>query len=126
MARCPGSSCEGFTGLGAVWFKIAQFGLEPSAPNLEGPWHQWAMIGNVDNNPSSSPGFAVTIPKHLKEGAYLIRHEVIMLASGKELGAQFYPECAQLMVQGEGEEEPGSEDLVAFPGAYKASGEFKF
>jgi len=39
------------------------------------------MIGNVMNVPDSTSGFAVTIPKELKAGAYLIRHEVIMLAA---------------------------------------------
>jgi cellulase len=122
MARCPDEGCEGFDGSGAVWFKIAQYGLDPSVPNLEGPWLQWAAICNVDNN-NSSPGFIVTIPKNLKAGNYSIRHEVIMLASGKELGAQFYPECAQLTVTGGGDKLPSDEYLVSFPGAYSPIGE---
>jgi len=86
MARCPGDSCAGFDGSGAVWFKVAQYGLEPSAENLGGPWYQWDMIGYL-----GKPGFVVTIPKNLKAGAYLIRHEVLMLACNP---AQFYPECS--------------------------------
>jgi len=121
MARCPGDSCAGFDGSGAVWFKVAQYGLEPSAKNLEGPWHQWMMIGNVMNVPDSTPGFSVTIPKQLKAGAYLIRHEVIMLAANP---AQFYPQCAHLMVTGEGTKLPSKEYLVSFPGAYQAAGQF--
>jgi cellulase len=38
--------------------------------------------------------------------------------------AQFYPECAQLQVLGEGTAFPNEEDLVAFPGAYNSSGKF--
>ena len=126
MAACPGETCEGFDGSGAVWFKIAQYGLEANAPNLEGPWKQWLMIGNVNNEPQSSTGFTVTIPKNLKAGNYLIRHEVIMLASGKDLGAQFYPECAQLTVTGGGDAFPSDEYLVSFPGAYDPSGKCCF
>ncbi|TVY82170.1 Cellulose-growth-specific protein [Lachnellula suecica] len=124
MARCPGESCEGFDGSGAVWFKIAQYGLQPSATTLEGPWWQWDLIGDPGYNSFPSyDGFSVTIPESLKAGSYLIRHEVIMLASGPQSGspgtAQFYPECAQLNVTGGGDNFPSDEYLVSFPGAYK-------
>ena len=114
MARCPGDSCAGFDGSGAVWFKVAQYGLEPLAENLGGPWYHWDMIGSV-----GKPGFVVTIPKDLKAGAYLIRHEVLMLASNP---AQFYPECSQLMVTGDGTKLPSEKYLVSFPGAYQPTG----
>lgn len=113
LARCPGDSCANFDPTGkAIWFKIAQIGLAPGATNMQedGMWLQW----NVAN-----AGWAVQIPEGLKGGAYLIRHEILMLAGNP---AQFYPNCAQIMVEGNGEKEPGSEELVAFPGAYKASG----
>jgi len=73
------------------------------------------------NVPDSTSGFSVTIPKQLKAGAYLIRHEVIMLAANP---AQFYPQCAHLMVTGEGTKLPSKEYLVSFPGAYQAAGQF--
>ena len=116
MARCPGDSCAGFNGQGAVWFKIAQAGLEPSAKTLAGPWYQETQIGQ-----NKLPGWSVTIPKDLEAGAYLIRHEVINLEAYR---AEFYPECAQLKVTGLGLKRPSGKYLASFPGAYKPTGQF--
>jgi cellulase len=80
-----------------IWFKIVQFGLTPNAPSLHGPWlHSTYLTG------SNATGFPVTIPKTLKPGAYLIRHEVINLQSARNYGSLFYVECAQLVVEGGG------------------------
>ena len=118
MARCPGSTCSGFDGKGAVWFKIAQYGLAPSAANLRGPWLQAGM-----STGENATGIPATIPRALKPGKYLIRHELINLQSSKELGAQFYMQCAQLMVKGDGDRLPSKEYLASFPGAYKSTGQ---
>ncbi|OBT64607.1 hypothetical protein VE03_06381 [Pseudogymnoascus sp. 23342-1-I1] len=113
MAACPGDSCEGFDGSGDVWFKIGQLGLSPEAEDLRGPWQQGGLLqpGAV-----SAPGYTVAIPKNLKPGKYLIRHEVIMLASRPP---QFYIECAQLSITGNGTATPSSDYLASFPGTYK-------
>ena len=37
--------------------------------------------------------------------------------------AQFYPQCAHLMVTGEGTKLPSKEYLVSFPGAYQNTGQ---
>lgn len=116
MAACPGESCEGFDGSGAVWFKIDQQGLTPDAPDLRGMWEQRPAI---NQNWNEREGYTVTIPKNLKPGNYLIRHEVIMLVS---VQAQIYPSCAQLSVSGDGAAVPGDEYLVSFPGAYSPEG----
>jgi lytic cellulose monooxygenase (C1-hydroxylating) len=117
MARCPGDSCEGFDGKGSVWFKIAQYGLAPEAPNLRGPWLQAVMLTG-----ENATGWPVTIPEDLRSGNYLIRHEVINLQSSRDYGPQFYIECAQLKVEGTGDRFPSKEYLTSFPGAYKYSG----
>lgn len=101
-----------------VWFKIDQRGLDPSATDLGGKWEQDDLIWTGGG---PAPGYTVTIPAGLKAGAYLVRTEVIMLQA---IPAQFYIACAQLLVAGGGVSEPGVEDLVAFPGAYSADGEF--
>lgn len=62
---------------------------------------------------------SVKIPKGLKPGNYLIRHEIIMI---ELFPPQHYPECAQLTVSGGGDKLPGDEYLVAFPGAYSYDG----
>lgn len=102
-----------------VWFKIAQFGLAPSAPNLRGPWLQGSMLAGAN-----ATGVPVTIPRNLRPGAYLIRHEVVNLQSAREYGAQFYVECAQLSIEGDEKLMPGKEFLASFPGSYAASGEY--
>jgi hypothetical protein len=64
--------------------------------------------------------YTYTIPSCLKNGYYLVRHEIIALHSAWQYpGAQFYPGCHQLEVSGGGSTVPSS--LVAFPGAYKGS-----
>ena len=118
LARCPGDSCANWDGKGAVWFKIAQVGLVPEAVDMCKGW-SWVQA-DMDNPYNGRPdGWEVQIPRNLKKGAYLIRHEIIMLAANP---AQFYPNCAQLMVSGDGDRLPKEEELVSFPGAYKSTG----
>ncbi|KFY36120.1 hypothetical protein V494_05302 [Pseudogymnoascus sp. VKM F-4513 (FW-928)] len=112
MAACPGDSCEGFDGSGDVWFKIGQVGLSPEAEDLRGPWQQGGLLQPGE---FPAPGYTVAIPKNLKPGKYLIRHEVIMLASRPP---QFYIECAQLSITGNGTASPSGDYLASFPGAY--------
>ena len=121
LARCPGDSCANYDPKGAIWFKIAQEGLNPDATNMVrgDSWRQAYLNGWR----TGEVGWTVKLPKGLKKGAYLIRHEIIMLAGNP---AQFYPNCAQLMVTGDGNQLPKDEELVAFPGAYKSTGEFAF
>lgn len=116
MAACPGDSCEGFDGSGDVWFKIGQIGLSPEAEDLRGPWQQGGLL---QPGQDAAPGYTVAIPKKLKPGKYLIRHEVIMLASRPP---QFYIECAQLSITGNGTASPSGDYLASFPGTYKDEG----
>lgn len=64
------------------------------------------------------------IPAGLKPGPYLIRAEMIALHEGDvsyivnpRRGAQFYPDCVQIEVRGDGDVALPS-DGVGFPGAY--------
>ncbi|KAH6663218.1 putative cellulose-growth-specific protein [Halenospora varia] len=125
LARCPGSSCDGWNGQGAVWFKIAQAGVNTSAP-----WKKTknAVTGATEIYPqwyqeTLNGGWNVTIPESLKSGSYLIRHEAIVF-DGVEGPVEAFPNCAQLVVSGNGRSLPASEQLVAFPGAYTGKGEF--
>ncbi|KFY29797.1 hypothetical protein V493_02244 [Pseudogymnoascus sp. VKM F-4281 (FW-2241)] len=112
MAACPGDSCEDFDGSGDVWFKIGQVGLSPEAEDLRGPWTQGGLLQPGEG---PTPGYTVAIPRNLKPGKYLIRHEVIMLASRPP---QFYIECAQLSITGNGTASPSGDYLASFPGTY--------
>jgi len=120
MAECPAAGCHGFDpSKGAIWFKIDQIGLMPGATTLESEWWQYPLLIAANVQPVDPPGYTVTIPKYLKPGNYLLRTEIIMLASNP---AQFYPECAQLTVHGTGTKTPSDKYKVSFPGAYSPTG----
>ncbi|KIJ55697.1 lytic polysaccharide monooxygenase [Sphaerobolus stellatus SS14] len=106
MAKCTGS-CSSFKGdTGSPWFKIQQ---EAYANGV------WASDNVANNNHS----YTVTIPKKIAPGDYLLRHEILALHAGSNVGgAQFYPVCVQLTVTGGGSLSPSG---LSFPGTYKAN-----
>ena len=106
MAKVPsGQTAASWDGSGAVWFKIYQEQAQSQGGQLS-----WASI-----NKSS---FSFNIPQCLANGDYLFRIEHVALHSAGT--PQFYISCAQLTVSGgSGSKTPSN--LVAFPGAYKAS-----
>ncbi|KAF7555645.1 hypothetical protein G7046_g6506 [Stylonectria norvegica] len=111
MARCPDSGCNTWQpGSSAVWFKVQEGGRD-------GTSNTWATSPLMV---SGNSGINYTIPKCLKSGYYLVRHEIIALHAAYQYpGAQFYPGCHQLQVTGTGSTVPSS--LVSFPGAYAGS-----
>ncbi|KAF1995350.1 lytic polysaccharide monooxygenase [Amniculicola lignicola CBS 123094] len=117
MARCPDSGCQNYETKGAaVWFKIHEDGLHSTnADWLKNVWGVTPLI----SYPNS--GYTYKIPKCLKAGYYIVRHETVSLHGAYDVGgAQFYPGCHQLQVTGSGTTVVKS-DLVSFPGAYKAN-----
>ncbi|KAI0380530.1 hypothetical protein F5Y04DRAFT_257579 [Hypomontagnella monticulosa] len=91
---------------------------EGEGPRAPGKWATTADIA------ANGGRMNVRIPKGLKAGFYLIRAEMIGLheadVSYKKnpiRGAQFYPNCVQIEVQGDGDVE--LPEGVSFPGAYK-------
>ncbi|KAJ7622097.1 glycosyl hydrolase family 61-domain-containing protein [Roridomyces roridus] len=98
LASCGSGSCANFDASKAKWFKISEQGQDAS-----GVW-------------------AFTLPSNLKAGNYLLRHEIIALHTAQSLGgAEFYPDCAQITVTGDGTGAPAPSELSSLPGAYKAS-----
>lgn len=94
-----------------MWFKV-------KADGRQGTSDTWAATPLMK---APNTGYTYTIPSCLKSGYYLVRHEIIALHSAYSYpGAQFYPGCHQLQVTGSGSTVP-SANLVAFPGAYKAT-----
>lgn len=64
---------------------------------------------------SDSFSWDVTIPKNLKAGNYVLRHEIIALHSaGQENGAQAYPQCINIKVTGSGSGTISGDDLTTF------------
>ncbi|KAK2734168.1 Esterase/lipase/thioesterase [Onygenales sp. PD_40] len=106
MAKCPGDCSEYEPGTDAVWFKIAEDGK-----HADGTWASDPLITNA--------AYTFTIPASLAPGNYIVRHELWALhAAYAYPGAQIYPSCFQVTVEGSGSATPS--DLVAFPGAYTA------
>ncbi|KAL0938295.1 Endo-beta-1,4-glucanase D [Colletotrichum truncatum] len=100
-------------GSGAIWTKI---GEEKYA---NGKWP-------VDVLKTTGKSQGVTIPSSLKEGKYLVRHEIIAHHESDTTydvnparGAQFYPSCIQIEVTGGGSDVPPQN--FDFIGGYKYS-----
>ncbi|KAI1460202.1 lytic polysaccharide monooxygenase [Annulohypoxylon moriforme] len=120
MADCQGP-CNEWDGHGKRWFKIWEAGYNATGVTGSKDPGQMKSITEPDrwwHATITQSGINVTIPRTLKPGNYLIRHEIINLRSNP---AQLYPECAQLEVIGDGGSVPSEEYLVEFPGAYKAT-----
>ncbi|KAF2251498.1 lytic polysaccharide monooxygenase [Trematosphaeria pertusa] len=100
-----GSDFKSCNGSGKKWFKIDQMGM--TAPPLSGT--SWGA-----NQILTKLYFESTIPKSLKAGNYLIRHEIIALHQANT--PQFYAECAQLEVTGSGSASPSGDYLATIPG----------
>ncbi|RDL32993.1 putative glycoside hydrolase family 61 protein [Venustampulla echinocandica] len=111
MADCEGP-CEKFDSSTGKWFKIWQEGLL-SGGVVEGWWWQRNFQNWEGDGECVWP---VTIPKDLKPGNYLIRHEIIALHIANK--PQWYPECAHLKVSGNGTKVPGEEYLASLPGVW--------
>lgn len=103
MYPCP-SGFDACDGLGADWFKIDEMGLFGDNPNSE----DWGTAIVLNTNEWSSK-----VPESLKPGDYLIRHELLALHQANT--PQFYPECAQLTVEGSGSASPSGEYLTPIP-----------
>lgn len=112
MANC-GGPCDNFVPNGTVWFKVWEAGLLNGTISDD----SWAMSAVSEKG---AP-VVMNIPKNLKAGYYLIRHELIAVHNSPSQ-IQFYMECAQLQVLGRGTKTPSKDYLVSFPGAYQWSG----
>ncbi|KAF9448851.1 lytic polysaccharide monooxygenase [Macrolepiota fuliginosa MF-IS2] len=106
MARAPSDITKWSPGTSAVWFKIAELGKDSSG--------KWAAADTLNANNGI---YTFTIPKNLKAGQYIIRHEILALHTAYTYpGVQIYPSCIQVQVTGSGSALPTS--FVSFPGAY--------
>ncbi|KAI0858211.1 glycosyl hydrolase family 61-domain-containing protein [Xylaria cubensis] len=98
LAACDGD-CSSVDKTALEFFKIDEAGILDSS-SAPGTWASDVLIQN--NNT-----WLVQIPKNLKAGNYVLRHETIALHSaGQANGAQNYPQCFNLEVTGSGTEVP--------------------
>lgn len=101
LADC-GGDCTTVDKTTLKFFKIAEMGqLElGEGTGLTGRWAP-------DFLTESNSKWEVTIPKSIKPGNYVLRHEIIALHSGgTEGGTQLYPQCMNLEITGDGTESP--------------------
>ncbi|KAJ4362809.1 glycoside hydrolase 61 [Neurospora sp. IMI 360204] len=93
LAACDGE-CEKVDKTALEFFKIDGAGYD------NGVWASDTLI--KDGN-----SWLVQIPEDLKPGNYVLRHEIIALHSGGQAnGAQNYPQCFNLKVEGSGSNLP--------------------
>ncbi|KAK1752973.1 glycoside hydrolase family 61 protein [Echria macrotheca] len=114
LAPCPTGSCADVDVNQIGWFKIWEAGLLEG--NLvEGTWYQ-KQFQKWDGEPDEWP---VVIPRILKPGMYLVRHEILSIHVEEK--PQFYPECAHLNITKEDDNGvlPPDGFWKRFPGAYE-------
>ncbi|KAI0601088.1 putative endo-1,4-beta-glucanase [Biscogniauxia sp. FL1348] len=95
LASCGTSSCETVDKSALQFFKISEAGLVngSSAPGT------WATDQLIANNNS----WAVEVPAQVKPGFYVLRTEIIALHNASNaVGAQNYPQCFNLQIEGNG------------------------
>ncbi|KAF2268069.1 glycoside hydrolase [Lojkania enalia] len=97
IAPCNGD-CTTQSSANLRWTKISQGAL--ITPGGTGTWVTDELIRN---NFTST----MTIPRNLKAGNYVIRHEIIALHGGQnDNGAQNYPQCINFKIGGSGSVAP--------------------
>ncbi|KAL2256876.1 hypothetical protein VTK26DRAFT_996 [Humicola hyalothermophila] len=101
LAACNGD-CATVDKAELAWFKIAELG-QISLGEGGGTPGVWA----ADQLIEADGWWSVTIPASLKAGNYVLRNEIIALHGAyAEGGAQFYPQCANIEITGDGTAEP--------------------
>src|SRR4051794_35821921 len=100
MSKAPNSDVENYDGKGD-WFKIASAG--PINDTTFALWRQTEMMFNI--------------PKTTPPGKYLLRMEQFQPSQYLN-GSQWYINCAQINVIGNGTGKFDPTDLIRFPGGY--------
>ena len=106
MSKAPGA-VKDYDGSGE-WFKAYEVGLCGSQSNVDNNWCTW-----------QKDRIEYTIPAKTPPGEYLVRVEHIGLHEGHVGKAQFYIECFQLKINGNGGGNPSP--TFKIPGIYKTN-----
>ncbi|OGM48742.1 endoglucanase-4 [Aspergillus bombycis] len=110
LARCE-PNCASVDKTSLEFFKIDGVGIVDGS-SVPGVWGDDQLIKN--NN-----SWLVEIPKSIAPGYYVLRHELIALHSaGTEGGAQNYPSCFNLKVNGDGADKPAGVLPSSWPSLY--------
>lgn len=99
MAACPGNDCSKADKMQLQFFKVDAAGIVDGSKQ-PGVWASDEMFKN-------NKTWTTQVPADIAPGQYVLRHETIALhAAGQENGAQNYPFCVNLDVQGGGSAKP--------------------
>lgn len=99
LASCPGDDCSKADPAQLKFFKIDAVGLVDGSKQ-PGVWGSDDMVSN-------NKSWTVQVPASIAPGQYVLRHELIALhAASQENGAQNYPQCVNIDVQGGGSAQP--------------------
>ncbi|KAK6349324.1 hypothetical protein TWF730_010073 [Orbilia blumenaviensis] len=103
LAECNGD-CSAVDSTKLQWFKIEEAGLLDAGKNY------WATDLMMDQGDA----WNIQLPKNIKSGNYVMRHEMISLESTNSAdGVQFYPTCFNLEITGgTGQSNPQGVSLI--------------
>jgi hypothetical protein len=102
LAPCGDAGCETVSKETLKFFKIDEKGMKSKSP-APGTPGKFA----TDEVLTNGFGWMVQIPKNVKAGFYVLRHEFIALHSAHQKGgAQNYPQCFNLEITGSGTDQP--------------------
>ncbi|KAI0142941.1 lytic polysaccharide monooxygenase [Xylariaceae sp. FL1272] len=123
LAPCGEAGCTAVDKTELSFFKFFESGLlKPGAPERgdDPAWvtQQWATTDVHKNVTEVEDGwidtFTVTLPRDIKAGPYILRHEMLGLHMADKHNAEFYPQCINLEISGSGTAEPEGEPASRF------------
>lgn len=95
IAPCEYGDCTNADPATLRWTKIAEEGLISGTANRQGVWATDKMRGN-------GGVVSATIPANVAPGKYVLRNEIIALHRSNEHEPEFYGQCGNVEVTGEG------------------------
>ncbi|KAI0161905.1 lytic polysaccharide monooxygenase [Hypoxylon sp. FL1284] len=115
LASCGDAGCAKVDKNDLKFFKIYEKGLIKGGMADDPDWNtqKWATTEVHKHVQSEGDGFidtfTVNIPKDIKPGEYILRHELLGLHRAHLGDAEFYPQCINLKVSGSGSQLPEGE-----------------
>ncbi|PKS11325.1 hypothetical protein jhhlp_003087 [Lomentospora prolificans] len=97
LAACGSAGCASADKTELSWFKISEVGNVTPGTGDNGVWGADLLINN-------GVKWQVQIPDFIAPGEYVLRHEIIALHSLGE--PQHYPQCINLVIEGNGSTTP--------------------
>ncbi|KAI1141990.1 lytic polysaccharide monooxygenase [Hypoxylon sp. FL0543] len=112
LAPCGNAGCAKVDKNSLRFFKIYENGLVQGGMADSPQWNtqKWATTEVHKHVQSEGDGhidtFTVNIPRNVKPGPYVLRHEILGLHKADKGLAEFYPQCINLEISGSGDRQP--------------------